>query len=184
MASNDTMQAKPDSPGVNVFVIEFQMLISTGTWRSTMRIDRMPKIRTMKTMFSIIELTKVSCEVRQNSLIGDGDDNVTPDGHIFVALIPTARDADSFSGNDAATVSNVPAKSTFPLHGQAQNNHVFNFDLSGYELDLGQDPRRGQGPVFWCGNTGVASNVAGAVLGICSITWRIEVQCSGISVLF
>jgi len=186
MATSQTLTPTNDQVGVNVFKFEHEMFI-TSDWRASIRADHIPKVQQLKTLFGQIELLNVHAEIRQHGLVGDELGNIASNGHIFLALIPTARNTDARAGTSATVVSGVPNKQTFPLTGEGQSVKVFNFDLQGYETDLAQDPRRGQGVVLWVGNSGVSirdskSSPANGV--ICSVTWRAEVRCSGSSNLW
>lgn len=166
-----------------VFDVEHTFGVETNSWRSAIRVDQVPRIRTFKTMFSSIVLTKVTCHVRQANLVNE--DGLTTQGHLYFALIPSAKNSDAATGTSPSVVDGVPNKQTFPLSNVSQSVADFGFDLSGYETDLAQDPRRGQGVVLWAGNTGVqASSGSSDNMLAAVVTWRMVVECSGSSTLW
>jgi len=171
------------SDTVVTFKVEHTFGIETLNWRNALRVDQVPRIKVFKTMFSSIRLTSVECHVRQANLVSD--EGLTSTGHLYFALIPTAKNSDASTGTSPSVVDGVPNKQTFALSGTSQSVANFSFDLSGYETDLAQDPRRGQGVVLWAGNTGVqassgsSDNILAAVA-----TWKFVVECSGSSTLW
>jgi len=186
MATSQSLTPTNDKVGVNVFKFEHEMFI-TSDFRASIRADHIPKVQQLKTLFSEIELLNVNAEIRQHGVIGDEPGNILSNGHIFLAVIPTARNTDARAGTSSTVVSGVPNKQAFPLTGEGQSVKVFSFDLVGYEVDLAQDPRRGQGVVLWVGNSGVSIRdlkASGTNGVICSVTWRAEVRCSGSSNLW
>jgi len=180
--SEGTLNPAVDSLTVSTFVVEHSLTCSTGVRRSALKFSEFPRISTLKTLFASVKLINVVAEMRQNTGVGSSDGDLHVGGHIYIAIIPTSRDTDAATGGTAVVVQNVPNKQTFPLSSAQQSNETFNFNLTGYELDLAQDPRRGAGPVAWVGNSGVAKigTVAGH-LPICTVTWRVTVQCSGVT---
>jgi len=165
--------------------VEHHMVFTTGLHRSAMRVDMIEKVLLLRSMFSSVVVLSVRAEVRQNALIGGDADEVIPTGHLYVALIPTMKDTESSSGTDGMIILKVPRKQTFALSSVTQNNQVFDFSLEGYETDVAQDPRRGQGVVLWVGNSGINRHKgAGPHFPICTITWYIDLACSGVSTLW
>jgi len=140
-------------------------------------------IDTLKEMYATIELTSLSCDVIQSTMVGDDATDLVVNGTCFLGLVPTAKDTEAASGTNAATIISVPKKHAFPLSGTDQVVRTFVFDLKGYELDLAQDPRRGQGPVLWIGNTGVGSSGTN-IAPIMTVIWKGSVTCSGSSSLW
>jgi len=163
--------------------IEHSMIVKSNTTRHAIRADSVASIVDYKAMFASITLTGVSCEVRQSAIVGNDEGDLYTTGHIFLAIIPTGKNTDAQSGTSAEVVHAVPRKSTFPLSSGQQSVALFNFDLNGYEVDLAQDPRRQQGPVLWVGNSGVKGRGPKPV-EICSMTWRLQVRCTGGSTLW
>lgn len=182
MMAEGTLDPTVDSLSVSTFVVEHSLTHTTGTRRSALKFSEFPRISTLKTLFASVKMTHVVAELRQSTNVGSEDGELHLGGHIYIAIIPTSRDTDAATGGTDVVVQNVPNKQTFPLSSSQQSNEIFNFKLDGYELDLAQDPRRGAGPVAWVGNSGVSK--VGKVTGqlpICVITWRITVQCSGVT---
>jgi len=176
--ADGTLHPAVSGVSTNEFVVEYTHIFTTGAFRHSIKFSDFPKIATLKTLFASVVLSNVVAEIRQNTDIGTEDGQLMTNGHVFVAIIPTLRDTDATSGSTSQIVGNVPNKQTFPLSSSQQANEIFNFNLSGYEVDLAQDPRRGAGPVAWLGNSGVAK-VGTQQLPICTCTWRVTVTCSG-----
>jgi len=181
--SDGTLMPTAPVLSVSTFIVEHSFMFETGKHRLGVKFSDFPKISTLKSLFASVVVTNVVAEIRQNTMASGEDGFLNPSGHIFVGLIPTNRDSEAFSGSTALIVCSVPNKQTFPLSSTTQSNEVFNFNLNGYELDLAQDPRRGAGPVAWLGNSGVKS-AGKVVLPICTVTWRISVDCAGTTPLW
>jgi len=179
MASNteDTLQPSSDVVGLNKFTVEYTTTIKTNEFRKATRVADFTGITVMKSMFASVTLLSLTCEARQNALAGTTEGDLELAGHIFVAVIPSNKNTDSATGTNSGTVTSVPNKKTFPLALSGQSNHVFDFNLSGYELDLAVDARRGAAPVAWIGNSGVRGAMSDVT--VCTVTWRAMVQCSG-----
>jgi len=171
-------------PGQSEFDVEHTFSVNTAQWRSTMPLAQTAKIKLLRSMFAKVELIGLEVEVRQNVIVGEGSDSIIPKGHIYVALIPSLMDTDAASGASKATVDSIPFKQTFPLSTMSQANMIFKPNLSGYELDLAQDPRRGAGPIAWLGNSGVRKPESKTFADVCISTWRMRVRCSGVSPLW
>jgi len=183
--NQSTLRVVTDNPSnSSIFEIEYEMTIMTSQYRSAQRADTIPRVKLLKTLYSELTVQKVECEVRQCNLVGIEPGELDPKGHIFVALIPSNMNTDAATGNLPAIVSSVPRKQTFPLSKTNQNVNTFVMNLVGYEVDLGQDPRKGQGIVLWCGNSGVAAADDSGNLDVCSVTWRLQVAASGVSNLW
>jgi len=146
-------------------------------------LDQTSKVKILKTLYQRVEVVQIKAEMRQDALLGDGDTDISPIGHVFISLIPSCKNTDAFSGQDAGTVNSVPGKLTFPMSVSELKTFSYDFVLDGYELDLAQDPRRGAGIVLWTGNTGAAENQP-RDQSIASVTWYVTVDCSGPSVLW
>lgn len=174
--SEGTLSPATEQLQVSHFNVEFTHSLLTGRWRSSTKFSDFPRIATLRSLFACVKLEDVVAEVRQDSDVSS--EGVVCKGHIFIAIIPTCKDSDAATGATALVVSNVPNKQTFPLSSMQQNNSIFHFNLSGFEVDLAQDPRRGAGPVAWIGNSGVAK-ASDEQMPICTVTWRIRVACSG-----
>jgi len=148
----------------------------------------MLKVQALVSLFAKVELVALEAEVRQDRLIGDDPGDLKPQGHVYIGLIPTSRDTDGWTGTDADKVNAVPNKQTIPLSSVEQANRTFHFRLEGFELDLAQDPRRGAGVVCWVGNSGVQmlpfSDKKITSSPVCSVTWRLVLQCSGETALW
>lgn len=172
-----------ESVGSHNEIVEVFLSIRTGLFRSAVRLDTSARASTLKTIFSSIMVQRIQCEARQSTTIGSENHEINPNGNVFVALIPTGRNTEVQTGTNSATVKAIPNKQTMPLSSVLQEARTFDFDLSGFELDLACDPRRQQGLVLWIGNTGVTSN-SGTPVEIVSTTWRIWVKCSGNSTLW
>jgi len=181
--SEGTLQPATDSLTSCTFEVEHTVTLITGLHRHSIKFSDFPRVSTLKSLFSSVALQDVVAEVRQDTFVSSSDGFIAVNGHIFIAIIPTTKDTDSASGATSVIVSSVPNKQTFPLHESSQGNEIFKFNLTGYELDLAQDPRRGAGPVAWLGNSGV-TKVGTAHKPICSVTWRIKVVCSGATPLW
>jgi len=166
-------------------ILEINFSVKTGTWRTVVRLDCASRVSTLKSIFSSIIVTKIQTELRQESLLGTNEGFVLPSGHIFCALIPTGKNVELSTGTSGPTVNTVPNKQSFPLSRDTQASRVYDFDLTGFELDLACDPRRNQGIVLWLGNNGVTNphGVKEASI-IASSTWRVWVTCSGNSTLW
>lgn len=165
--------------GESVFQIEYTCTLSTGAFRSALKFSDFPRISLLRTLYASVVISNVVAEIRQNTDVGSDDGQLQTAGHIYVAVIPTSKDTDAATGGSSVIVANVPNKQTFPLSSMTQSNEIFKFNLSGFELDLAQDPRRGAGPVAWLGNSGVRKVGAGAAVLICTVTWRATVTCQG-----
>lgn len=177
--SEGTLQPTVDNISTSVFDVEFSQTMMTGTYRSSCKFSDFPRISTLRSLFASVIVQRVVAEARQDTLASDDQEGmVSPSGHIYIAIIPTIKDTDSATGSTGVIVNNVPSKQTFPLASNVQSNVTFSFNLTGFEVDLAQDPRRGAGPVAWIGNSGVKRN--GKIeVPICTVTWRISVACSG-----
>lgn len=163
--------------------VEVAWTMRTGVFRSSQLLQNNLKVVNLKTMFGEILIRKVSCELRQDAMIGDSDGDIQSTGHVYCALIPSSKNTDTAVGTSANVVNSVPNKQAFPLSAQSQCNQVFNFDLEGYELDLAQDPRKGQGVCLYLGNSGIVS-MGSSEVNLCSVTWRVELECTGSSTLW
>jgi hypothetical protein len=157
------------------------MVMPTATYRVALAFNLMPDVVNMRRIFSEVVISNVRAEVRQDALIGSESGDVSAHGRIYVAVIPSGKNTDASSGKDAGTIMQVRRKQAFPLSSMTQENKVFTFDLTGFELDLAQDPRRQQGPVAWIGNTGITSFTKGEQFSVCSITWYFDCLCSGVA---
>jgi len=173
-----TVQPSADVLPVSIFDVEYTVVIKTGSYRHSIKFSDFPRVSVLKSLFASVVLRSVVCEVRQMADVGTEDGDVITDGHLFVAIIPTLKDTDSFSGAAQQIVINVPNKQTFPLSSSEQANRVFHFNLNGYEMDLAQEPRRGAAPVACVGNSGI-TKAGNAHVNIASITWKITVACQG-----
>jgi len=178
-----TLSTSLASPGVGEFDIEHSFSLTTGVWRAAFPLSESSQVKTLRCLFAAVELISLSAEIRQDSLAGEGESEIVPSGHVYVALIPSQFNTDVMTGANAQTVNSVQNKQTFPLSGNEQNNKVFRPSLEGYELDLAQDPRRGAGPVAWLGNSGVR-HAGKSNRTICTATWSMKVRCSGKSALW
>lgn len=176
--SEGTLQPSIDKISTSTFEVEYSSSLVSGTFRQSIKLSDFPRISTLRSLYASVIVSSVEAEVRQDTLLGEDDSAVFTRGHVFVAIIPTVKDTDSASGSTKAIVNNVPNKQTFPLSTTCQNNSIFHFNLSGYEVDLAQDPRRGAGPVAWIGNSGVVKRSEKEVQ-VCTVTWRLKVACSG-----
>lgn len=178
--SDGTLQPTSDAISSCSFDVEYTSSIKTGEYRSAVKFTDFPRISTLKSLFASVMVEHIEAEVRQNSMEGTEEGQIQCLGHIYVAIIPTNKDADHSSGSSNAIVNNVPNKQTFPISSVSQMNSVFQFNLKGYELDLAQDPRRGAGPVAWLGNSGITkTGEKSASKTIATATWRLKVRCSG-----
>lgn len=175
-------QSVPSSSGSS-FTLEHVHGVATGNYKTSIKISEVPRVAVLRSMFAKVELVSVTAEVTQDTLLGDGDDELAAMGHLFIGLIPTSKNADALCGANAPTVLSVPNKQTFPMEKGAQATKTYSFELSGFELDLAQDPRRGAGPVTWVGNSGIVHRGRSA-RQICTVTWRFVVACSGATVLW
>lgn len=167
-----------DVVGTNTWTIEQSMTISTGASRAALPICDFAKVRTLRSLFASVEITKVAAEVRQNCMIGDEEGDLSARGHIYISLIPSSSNSDALSGSAPSVILAVPNKMVFPLDTASQSVRTYDFPLLGYELDVAQDPRRGAAPVVWVGNTGVSAK-GKSQLTICTVTWRVTISCSG-----
>lgn len=179
MSSNsETMQGLPTAN--DTFNVEYSQTFNTGSWRTSTKVSDFPRVVAMRSMFAKVDVVSLSAEVRQNAFVGGEAHDLDVKGHIFLALIPTCKDTDAATGASAAVVTAVPNKFTFPLSSTSQNCEVLNFPLVGFETDVAQDPRRGAGIVAWIGNSGAqVHNGVRTALPICTVTWRLTLQCSG-----
>lgn len=185
MTEETLVSTSVQSPAVHREILEVNFAIKTGDWRTSIRLDNSSRATTLKTIFSSIVVTKIECELRQDTFCGTEVGELRPQGHIYVALIPTGKNTPVATGTNLGTVTSVPNKQSFPLSSDVQASRTYQFDLNGYELDLAQDPRRNQGLVLWIGNSGViAYGTPPNPLQICSSTWRVWVECTGNSVLW
>lgn len=191
MASNPGVVEETLSPSRTVGfsshseIIEINFSMNTGSFRGAVRVDDCVRAKTLKTIFGSIKVDSIECEVRQETLVGPEQDDLIPSGHIFVAIIPTGKNTDVATGTTSGVILMVPNKQSFPLSAQTQTSRVFHFDITGYESDLAVEPRKQQGIVVWCGNTGVTKKPEHkANLPICTLTWRVRVSCSGNSTLW
>lgn len=174
--SEGTLAPAADQLQVSHFQVEYTHSLSTGRFRTSLKFSDFPRVSTLRSLFASVKLESVVAEVRQDADVSS--DALVLGGHVFVAIIPTCKDSDAATGSTNLVVSNVPNKQTFPLSSASQNNEIFNFNLSGFEVDLAQDPRRGAGPVAWIGNSGITKSGSDH-LSICTVTWRVTVACSG-----
>lgn len=177
--SEGTLQPVPDQIASNDFVVEYSHTIMTGAHKASIKLSDFPRVATLRTLFASVMVKEITAEARQDTLLSESDENhIAVGGHIFVALIPTNKDTDSASGSTSVIVNNVPNKQTFALSSMNQANSIFRFNLTGFETDLAQDPRRGAGPVAWIGNSGV-KRLGKTEKPVCTVTWRLVVTCSG-----
>lgn len=160
---------------------EHSMVMPTATYRAALSFNLMSDVVNMRRIFSEVVISNVRAEVRQDALIGTESGDVNAHGRIYVAIIPSGKNTDASSGKDANVIMQVRRKQAFPLSSVVQENKVFVFDLTGFELDLAQDPRRQQGPVAWIGNTGITASTKGEQFSICSVTWYFDCLCSGVA---
>jgi len=163
---------------------EYSTCIATGASRAAIAFNQMPDVIRLKALFSEIIVSDVRAELRQDALIGPDSMDLIANGRIYAAVIPSGKNTDAASGTNADKVMSVRRKQAFPLSSVTQSNAVFSFELSGFELDLAQDPRRQQGPVAWLGNTGVQAAKKDEKFSICSVTWYFKCTCSGVAALW
>lgn len=170
-------------PARNAVIIacEHSLAMPTGQYRAAIAFNLMPDVVNLKKNFSEVIISDVRCEARQDSLISDDSGGLRASGRIYIGVIPSGKNTDSASGTNAGVVMNVRRKQAFPLSSVTQENKVFQFDLTGFEVDVAQDPRRQQGPVAWVGNTGIAAFTKGEQFSICSLTWYFNCTCSGVA---
>jgi len=181
---SDTLAPVADAVASSVFKVEYSQSVLTGVFRSSIKFSDFPRIATLRTLFASVIVTNVVAEVRQNTMVDNSPGFLKVVGHVYVAVIPTVKDTDGASGSTSTIVNNVPNKQTFPLAENVQANEVFSFNLEGYETDLAQDPRRGAGPVCWVGNSGVVKAGGNVEVPICTVTWRLQITCSGATPLW
>jgi len=190
MASeSSTLSPAPNLVGTNQFEVEYSSTLATGAWRKAVKVSEFPRIATLRNYFASVVVQRITAEVRQDTLAGTDTGCISTRGHIYVALIPTLRNTDAESGSTREIVNNVPNKMTFPISTAAQANETFEFNLTGFELDLAQDPRRGAGIVAWIGNSGITTirdreDTDKSTLPIATVTWRIQIECTGTTSLW
>lgn len=178
--SSTYAQAQPERSNV-VMPCEHSMQMNTGAFRAALAFNLMPDVVILKRNFSEIIISNVRAEVRQENMIGSDSGDVFANGRVFVAIIPSGKNTDAASGTNGGVVMSVRRKQAFPLSSTTQENKVFSFDLSGFEIDVAQDPRRQQGPVAWLGNTGITAAIKGETFPFVSVTWYFDCICSGIA---
>lgn len=176
-----TVVSVPKAPVGVLISCEHSMVMPTGTYRAALAFNLMSDVVNMRRIFSEVVISNVRAEVRQDALIGTDSGDISAHGRIYVAVIPSGKNTDAASGKDAGIVMQVRRKQAFPLSSVMQENKVFGFELSGFEIDLAQDPRRQQGPVAWIGNTGIIAASKGEQFSICSVTWYFDCLCSGVA---
>nr|QDH89941.1 MAG: hypothetical protein H3RhizoLitter14102_000002 [Riboviria sp.] len=182
--SSENVAASAHAMGSH-FEFEHAMTFMPGEKRWSKKVSTVPIVTTLKQMYTSVELVSLEVDVVQLALIGTAKTQLYLNGACFVGLIPTAKDTDADTGTNNTTVLSVPKKHAIQLSSQEQTTRTFKLDLKGYELDLAQDPRRGQGPVFWIGNTGIGVfEGAPATLAIMAVVWRGKLSCSGTSTLW
>jgi len=168
------------SEGV-LITCEHSLVMPTGIYRAAMAFNLMPDVVNLKKIFSEVVISNVRAELRQDALIGTETGDIAAHGRIYVAVIPSGKNTDAASGKDAGTIMQVRRKQAFPLSSTAQENRVYSFGLTGFEVDLAQDARRQQAPVAWIGNTGIVAATKGETFSICSVTWYFDCTCSGVA---
>lgn len=173
--SNSTLPTSSGDSGQCTFNVEHTTTLNGNEWREAIALSDFPMVADLRTMFASVKVLSIRAEARQNMLAASSGDSFVPDGHVFLAIIPTVKNTDASTGHNAETVMRVPNKQTFPLSSVSQSYQNMTFDLNGYETDLAQDPRRGAGPVAWIGNSGSDSD-SDVIL---TVTWRLSVACSG-----
>lgn len=173
-------QAVPANSSL-VMPCEHSMPLNTGAYRAALAFNLMPDVVALKRNFSEIIVTNVRAEVRQEHLLGTDSLEVSANGRVFVAVIPSGKNTDAASGTNGSTVMSVRRKQAFPLSSTIQENKVYAFDLTGFETDVAQDPRRQQGLVAWLGNTGITAAVKGETFPFVSVTWYFDCVCTGIA---
>jgi len=179
--TNETyVQRQPTHVSV-VMPCEHSMVLGTGAFRAALAFNLMPDVVSLRRSFSEVVVSNVRAEVRQDALIGAESGDISSNGRVFVAIIPSGKNTDAASGTNAGTVMTVRRKQAFPLSSTTQENKVLAFDLLGFEVDVAQDPRRQQGLVAWIGNTGIVAATKGQNFPICSVTWYFDCTCSGIA---
>jgi len=181
--SPGTVAVHSIAPRGVVIDCEHTMTMRTDAFRAAAAFNLMPDVVALKKHFSEIVIQNVRAEVRQDNLLGDGDGFLSPTGRVFVAVIPSGKNTDASSGSSKNVVLSVRKKQAFPLSMTEQENRIFSFDVSDFETDVAQDPRRQQGPVAWIGNTGVSASGdrKGLAFDFCSVTWYFSCRCSGVS---
>jgi len=167
-----------------VIPCEHSIPMSTGSYRAALAFNLMPDVVALKKSFSEIIVTNVRAEVRQDSLLGTDSLDVTSSGRVFVAVIPSGKNTDAASGTNASTVMSVRRKRVFPLSSTIQESKEYKFNLTGFETDVAQDPRRQQGLVAWLGNTGITAAVKGETFVFVSVTWFFDCECTGIAAIW
>jgi len=179
--NSSTFQQTPAASPPVVVSCEHSMSISTGAYRAALAFNLMSDVIQLKKMFSEVIVSNVRVEIRQSALLGQDSGNLMALGRVFAAIIPSGKNTDSSSGTNSATVMAVRRKQAFPLSSVTQENQVLSFDLTGFEVDVAQDPRRQQGLVAWLGNTGVKAALKEQTFEICSATWYFDCTCSGVA---
>lgn len=164
--------------------LEYEMQMVTGVYKMSVRISEIPEVQLFLRMFHDVTVTRVTVEIRQDSLIGEEATDIAANGHIFVALIPNVKNTDAASGGTAVRVLQVKHKQTFPLSRDCQNNKVFELDLEGYETDISKDPRQGGSPCLWLGNSGVRAYATGSVVPVCTARFWFFLTCKGKAVIW
>jgi len=178
--SSTYVQAMPVRNAV-VMPCEHTMTLNTGSFRAALAFNLMPDVIALKKNFSEIIVSNVRAEMRQDAMIGTESLEVVARGRVFVAVIPSGKNTDAASGTNPSTVLTVRRKQAFPLSSTVQENKVFAFDLTGFEVDVAQDPRRQQGLVAWVGNTGIIAAAKGETFPFVSVTWYFDCACTGIA---
>jgi len=174
----------PVTAVVNEFEFEHPVMFYTGEKRWSKKLSTIPIVQTLKQMYASVELVELACDVVQATLGGSVKSTLHLGGVVFVGLIPSGKDTEVDSGTNTATVMGVPRKHPIQISTTEQTVKSFVLDLKGYEVDLAQDPRRQQGPVFWIGNTGVGTFAGAEPLPIINVIWKGKFRASGASSLW
>jgi len=186
MATADNSKQTPEIS----FSYEYPIALYTGEPRVVKDVAEIPDITNLKKQFATVTLSSLEVDVYQTTFVGNSTSTLHCAGTVFVGLIPTGKNTNAETGQNTSTILNVPRKHAVPLSSTEQTVKTFKFNLTGYELDLAQDPRRQQGPVIWIANTGVgkysSSDKAKVTpeLTICHLIFKYSVACQGVSTLW
>lgn len=179
-----TASILPKSSTSHTIYFEHSWQHKVTLWRQAVRLDQTARARILKTIYGSVIVKSIRAEMRQDSLFGFEDGNtLCATGHMFIGLVPSVKNTDAATGTSADVVNAVPGKFSFPMSSTELKTFSYEFDLTGYELDLAQDPRRGAGIVLWTGNSGIKKNTKDE-MPIASVSWKIVVDCSEPSVLW
>jgi len=153
--------------------------------RAALRLDQVPFVKVLKSIFGSIVVDRIEVEVAQLCDIDSSDnDSVAPGGVFFVGLIPSGKDTEAASGKNSAIVYSVPRTVVCPLSGDKQAVSVHTLPHSDFECDLALDPRKQQAIVLWSGNAGFRAVVDKKDLPLALVRWKIWVSCSGSSTIW